>query len=110
MQISNNTEAITSSANIGNKNKMKRPAILLFIAICVFLAALFLWPSAISREEARIIALEYVGGGRANRPSRDFEALRRVWSVEVFYDNLVHEVYVNSRTGEVVRVEIDRWD
>ena len=110
MQNSNNTESVNTSVNSGSKKRMKKPIILLLVAMFILLAAFFLWPSAISREEARIIAIESVGGGRANRPSRDFEALRRVWSVEVFYDNLVHEVYVNSRTGEVVRVEIDRWD
>ncbi|MCL2235457.1 MAG: PepSY domain-containing protein [Defluviitaleaceae bacterium] len=73
------------------------------------LAFLF-WPSNISRDEASQTAISHVGGGVANRPERDFEAFTRVWSVEVFHDNLVHEVFVSMRTGEVVRVEIDRWD
>ena len=110
MQNSNNTGAAAASANAGSKRGMKRLIILLFVLALVLIAAFFLWPSNISRQEALEIAIEYVGGGRANRPSRDFEAFRRVWSVEVFYDNLVHEVYVDSHTGDVIRVEIDRWD
>jgi uncharacterized membrane protein YkoI len=78
------------------------------IIILVAIAAFMLWPAEISREQAREIALEYVGGGRANRAERDFEDFTRVWSVEVFYAGLVQEVYVSMRTGEVIRLEIDR--
>jgi hypothetical protein len=71
-----------------------------------------LWPANISRQEAQEIAVVHVGGSnsRANPASRDFERFQRVWSVEVFYDGLVHEVFVSMRTGEVVKMEIDRWD
>ena len=67
-------------------------------------------PGNVSRQEAAQIAVAHVGGGTANRPDRDFERFQRVWSVEVFYDGLVYEVYVSMRTGEVVKQEIDRWD
>ena len=109
MQNSNNGTGI-ASVNTGSYRRIKRLTFILFVVTFALLAAFFLLPSNISREEALEIAIDYVGGGRANRPSRDFEAFRRVWSIEVFYGNLVHEVYVNSRTGDVVRVEIDRWD
>jgi lipoprotein signal peptidase len=82
----------------------------LAIALVVLAVAFMFMPSNISRQEATDIALVHVGGGISNRPDRDFERFRRVWSVEVFYNNLVHEVYISMRTGEVVAVEIDRWD
>jgi uncharacterized membrane protein YkoI len=89
---------------------MKRfliPAAIVFV-IMVAAAVFVLQPGNISRQEAIEIALAEVGGGRANRPEHDFEGFQRTWSVEVFYDNLVFEVYVSRFSGEVVRVEIDR--
>jgi len=100
-------------SQIPNKaaQKSKLKFILILIAVLVSAISTFmLWPASVSREEAREIALVYVGGDRANRASRDFEAFRRIWSVKVFYDGFVHEVYVSMRTGEIVRVEIDRLD
>ena len=81
------------------------PLVLLFAAITAFM----LWPAEISRHEAQEIAIAHVGSGTVSSASRDFERFQRVWSVEVFYNNLIHEVYVNMKTGEVVAVEIDRW-
>jgi hypothetical protein len=68
-----------------------------------------LMPGNVSSQEAATIAITHVGGGTANRPDRDFERFQRVWSVEVFYNELVHEVYVSMRTDEVVGMEVDRW-
>ena len=93
--------------------KNKSVLIVVFVVLVLTFAAIttfMLLPSNISREEAAEIAIEHVGGGRATRPERDFEAFRRVWSVEVFYDGFVHEVYISKVTGDVVRVELDRWD
>jgi len=90
----------------GKKKIIIVPVALILIAVTTFM----LFPANISRQEAQEIALAHVSGGTANRASRDFERFQRVWSVEVFYDGLVHEVYVSMRTGEVVRVEVDRWD
>jgi len=94
----------------GKKNKKKLiiiPLVLILVAVVMFI----LWPANVSRQEAQEIAIAHVGNNsRANPASRDFERFQRVWSVEVFYDGLVHEVYVSMRTGEVVRMEIDRWD
>ena len=78
--------------------------------ILIGVAAFMLWPASVSRDEATEIALTHVGGGNANRAERDFERFQRVWSVEVFYNGLVHEVYVSMRTGNVVSVEIDSWN
>lgn len=66
------------------------------------------WPGNIDRQAARDIALTHVGGGHANPAELDFENFTRVWSVEVFDDGLVHEVYVSRQTGDVIRVEISR--
>ena len=97
-----------------NTRKAKKKFIIILITIILVIAigatAFMFWPSNISRQEAAEIAITHVGGGTANRPDRDFERFQRVWSVEVFYNGLVHEVYVSMRTGEVVAVEIDRWD
>ena len=92
------------------KKGRKKLIFIPFVALLLAVAAFMLWPANVSRHEAREIAIAHVGGGVANRASRDFERFQRVWSVEVFYSGLVHEVYVSMRTGEVVAVEIDRWD
>jgi len=89
---------------------MKKKIIIGMIAIGILIAGLItfmLWPANITNEQAVEIALEYVGGGVANRAEREFENFRRVWSVEVFYDNRVHEVYVQINSGEVLWVERD---
>jgi len=95
----------------GRKSK-KKLIIIPLMLILVAVAAFMLWPANVSRQEAQEIAIAYVGGSNshANPASRDFEEFQRVWSVEVFYDGLVREVYVSMRTGEVVGIEIDRWD
>jgi len=90
----------------GKKKLVFIPLVLILAAIAAFM----LWPPNITRHEAQEIAINHVGGGVANRPDRDFERFQRVWSVEVFFNSLVHEVYVNMRTGEVVSVEVSRWD
>ncbi|MCL2853644.1 MAG: PepSY domain-containing protein [Defluviitaleaceae bacterium] len=83
---------------------------IIILGVLVVAAAFMFWPSNISRREAQELAVAHVGGGHANPAERDFERLQRAWSVEVFYSGLVHEVYVNSRTGAIIRVEVDRWD
>ncbi|MDR2182806.1 MAG: PepSY domain-containing protein [Clostridiales bacterium] len=83
--------------------------IAIILAIAIAATALVLQPGNISQQEAIDIALAHVGGGNANWPERDFEDFQRAWSVEVFYDGLVHEVYISRFTGEIIRVEIDRW-
>jgi len=92
------------------KKSKKKVLIVPIVLILIAVATFMLFPANISRQEAQEIALAHVSGGTANRASRDFERFQRVWSVEVFYDGLVHEVYVSMRTGEVVKMEIDRWD
>lgn len=80
------------------------------VTIASLVIIFMIWPSNISRHEAEEIAVSHVGGGIASSADRDFEQFQRVWSVEVFYNNIVHEVYINMNTGNVVRVEIDAWD
>ena len=81
---------------------------------CMAIVAIFIifmiLPSNISRQDAVEIAVSHIGGGTANPASRDFEQFQRVWSVEIFYNSLVHEVYVNMNTGNILRVEIDSLD
>ena len=110
-QKNHNKPADQPANTRGIKNKsILIVALVILILILAAVMTFMLWPGNISRQEAMEIALEHVGGGRANTPERDFEAFRRVWSVEVFYDGFVHEVYVSRMTGEIVRVELDRWD
>ena len=100
----------------GEKNVFftkKKKSILIIVVLCIITAVVFFnqpFGANISREEAIQIAIEYIGGGRANRPDIDWARFQRAWYVEVFYDGFVHSVYVSTRTGDIVRVEIDRWD
>ena len=80
--------------------------VLLIVAIS---ASLMFLPSNISRQEAQEIAVNHVGGGFANWAERSLRSFQRAWSVEVFYYGMVHEVYINSRTGEIIGVEIEVW-
>ena len=87
----------------------------LFTIVALFLVALLVFfnqpfGASVTRQEAMEIALEHIGGGRANRPDIDWANFQRAWYVEVFYDGLVHSVYISTRTGDVIRVEVDRWD
>lgn len=94
------------------KKSRKKLIIIPLVLILVAMATFMLWPANISRHEAQEIAIAHVDSinSSANPASRDFERFQRVWSVEVFSDGLVHEVFVSMRTGEVVKVEVDRWD
>jgi len=99
------------AAELSMRKKGRKKLIFIpLVMILVVAAAFMLWPANVSRHEAQEIAITHVGGGITNRAGRDFERFQRVWSVEVFYSDLVHEVYVSMRTGEVVAVEVDRWD
>ena len=91
--------------------KKRRGIVIILIVVLLIVAGLFafmLWPANISRGEAQEIAIAHVGGGHANPADRDFEGFRRVWSVEVFHDGLVFEVYVAMNNGDIVRMEVDR--
>ena len=104
----NNKAAELPTGKKSKKELIIIPLVLIFVVVATFM----LLPANVSRQEAQEIAIAHVGGNnsRANRASRDFEQFQRVWSVEVFYDGLVHEVYVSMRTGEVIRMEIDIRD
>jgi uncharacterized membrane protein YkoI len=92
------------------KKKRKLLIIVPIVIIIMCLSAFVLRPGNVSRQEAVEIALSQVGGGYANRPSRDFERFQRVWAVEIYYDGLVHEVFVSMSSGQVIKVEVDKWD
>jgi len=95
-------------------------AVIVVAVLGVSLAAFGFWPGNVTREQARevVFAYEFEGarlgdGAVSRRPGRDllFEnGLRRAWSVEVYYAGFVYEVYVSRFSGEVLRVEVDRWD
>lgn len=114
MSSNNDTQHNPNKKAVGSlKQKGKKKFILIsslvILVILVGVSAFLLWPTNVSRQEATDIAIAYVGGGTANRPDIDFERLQRVWFVEVFYNGLVHQVYVSTRTGEVVAMEVGRW-
>lgn len=90
--------------------QMKKKVIVSIVMVGILIIGLFTYlflPTNITNEQAVDIALEHIGGGVANQAEREFEAFRRVWSVEVFYENMVHEVYIRVNSGEVLRVERD---
>ena len=80
------------------------------VAVMVGFFVWMAWPSHISRQAAEDIAIAHVGGGVTNPADRGFAQFQRAWAVEVFYNHLVHEVYISMRTGQVIRMEIDAWD
>ena len=89
----------------------KRRRFIAITALCLIALVVFFnqpFGANISRQEAIQIAIEHIGGGSANRPDIDWEYFQRAWYVEVFYGGFVHSVYVSTRTGEVIRVEVDR--
>jgi len=92
------------------KNHKFKIIIALVIILLVGILTFMFWPTNISRQDATDIAIRHVGGGRANPAEREFERFQRVWSVEVFYDGLVHEVFINVNTGEVIFVEFESWN
>jgi uncharacterized membrane protein YkoI len=106
----------SDSQQNANSNQKKKSILkitiitsLIVLVIVITITAFFLWPGNVSRQEATNIAIAHVGGGNANWPEMEFEHFQRVWSVEVFYDGLEHEVFINRLTGEIIRVEIDGW-
>ncbi|MCL2354669.1 MAG: helix-turn-helix domain-containing protein [Oscillospiraceae bacterium] len=101
-----------NSSNRKRKFKMYLITISIIVAfIIIFVATTGIWTrfnANISREKAMDIAVSHAGGGRANTPELDWKIWRWLWYVEVVYDGLMHEIYINPNTGEVVRYEIDR--
>jgi len=87
------------------KKIITRSVMIGVITIIGLLIFLFL-PANITNEQAVKIAIEHIGGGVANRAEREFENFRRVWSVRVFYENMVHEVYVQVNSGEILGIEL----
>ena len=94
----------------GDRIKMKKKVIASIVTAGILVIALFTFlflPANITNEQAVDLALAHIGGGVANRAEREFEGFRRVWSVEVFYENIVHEVYIQVNSGEILGVERD---
>lgn len=85
------------------------PIVLIFTLALAFGAGFLYWPANISREKASEIALAHVGGGLANRPHRELERFRRAWYVEVFYNGLVHSVYISVNDGSIISLEVEPW-
>jgi len=87
---------------------MKKKVTISIIVIGSLVVGLFtFWflSTDITNEQAVDIAIEHIGGGVANRAELEFENFRRVWSVEVFHENMVHEVYVHANSGKIFGVE-----
>lgn len=61
----------------------------------------------ISLEQAKTIALEYVGISPSDTDIYKAELDKGVYEIEFIYDNFEHEVDVSKTTGEVVRYEKD---
>lgn len=61
----------------------------------------------ISLEQAKTIALEYVGISPSDTDIYRSELDKGVYEIEFIYDNFEHEVDISKTTGEVVRYEKD---
>jgi uncharacterized membrane protein YkoI len=66
--------------------------------------------ATISRSEAERIALGAVGGGRVRETELETEEGVLVWEVEVIARGIEHDLYIDSRTGDVVRHRTDGDD
>jgi hypothetical protein len=85
--------------------KHKKGLFLIALALILAFSTFWLWPGNISHQEATEIAQSHLGSSQSNYPRRVLRRFQRTWSVEVFHNGLIHEVYINVRTGEVVGVE-----
>ncbi|MCL2094632.1 PepSY domain-containing protein [Candidatus Saccharibacteria bacterium] len=89
-----------------SKNKLILALLSLALAVIAIICAAtaFFYPLAakISADEARQIAIEHIGGDRANPPEIKLANWRRVWSVEVFQNGFIHEVRVSTHTGDII--------
>jgi len=81
------------------------------LAIMVLVYALVTrFTISVTGAEAMNIAVEQAGGGTAATPDLDWEIWRWAWYVEVWHNDFIHEIYVDARSGAVIRHEIERWD
>ena len=94
------------------RKKWKLVVVILVVVLIITAAVAFYLPvgANITRDEAHQIALDLVGGGFANPPDIDLERFQRTWYVEVFYEGLVHSIYINTQSGEIVSREVESWD
>jgi len=95
------------------QNKKLRLVVIIVVVVLIAaaLVAFYLPVGAnITRDEAQQIALELVGGGFTNPPDIDLERFQRTWYVEVFYEGLVHSIYINTQSGAIVSREVESWD
>jgi uncharacterized membrane protein YkoI len=100
-----------SKINSESANKTVKKVIIIAAIIVVILVAFMIWQRfnvTVPRQDVMDIAIAHVGGGTATTPELDWEIWRWVWNLEVWHDGLVHELYINSRTGEIISHEIDR--
>ena len=103
-----------SSQNAHEKKKGLKPLAAIGIIAAILLLSLATYAGwtrfniSVTAHEAMEIALSHVGGGVAATPEMDWEVWRWLWWVEVWYGNLVYEIYIHPNTGEIIRVEIER--
>ena len=103
-----------NQSNYAAKKRRFKPltAVVIIAAVLVLSFAAYAVVSrsniSITAHEAAEIALSHVGGGVAATPELDWEVWRWLWWVEVWYGNLVYEIYIHPNTGEIIRVEINR--
>lgn len=62
---------------------------------------------AISRSQARHIAVGAVGGGAVTQARTDHKGNVAVWEIDVLRNGVNHEVDVNAATGKVTSNHVD---
>jgi uncharacterized membrane protein YkoI len=62
--------------------------------------------ATVSRSEAERIALTTAGGGRVREIELESEEGALVWKVEVIARGVRHDVYIDARSGKVVRHQV----
>ncbi|MCL2579692.1 MAG: hypothetical protein FWE32_06630 [Oscillospiraceae bacterium] len=89
--------------------KLKRIAVaaLILLALAVGWAGWSWVNISVTGVQAGDLAIAHVGGGAATTPDLEWEGWRWAWNLEVWQDGLVHEIYVDARTGRIIRHEID---
>lgn len=103
--MNNNTKTI-------NKIKIKRYIFLIALVIiaAIAYAAITRFTISINSLQASQLAIDHVGGGQVASPDLDWAFWRWLWYIEVLHEGIVHEIYLNPHSGDIVRHETYIWN
>ncbi|MCL1935150.1 MAG: hypothetical protein FWF57_02065 [Defluviitaleaceae bacterium] len=102
-------QKISSSIPKDRAMKIIKNVIISLSVATVLILGFVIWSwfsISIDSAQAVNIALERTGGGTAIGPDLGFEiwvgGAGFAWDVEVMFENIMHSIYVDARTGRVV--------